>query len=63
MPITVVVVVVVVVNFHINQIILPHALPLTCAVENLAGVSLCGVVAVGSSITDESVCSRPLKNK
>lgn len=38
-------------------------LPLTCAVENLAGVSLCGVVAVGSSMIDESVCSRPLQNK
>lgn len=37
-------------------------LPLICAVENLAGVSLSGVVAVGSSMRDESVCSRPLQN-
>jgi hypothetical protein len=50
-------------KYHGSRKILLHSLPLICAVENLAGVSLCGVVAVGSSMTDESVCSRPLQNK
>jgi hypothetical protein len=51
------------IKYYITLKILLLSLPLTCAVENLAGVSLCGVVTVGSSMTDESVCSKPLQNK